>query len=108
MPTTTRDRTDELRALEELWAAPALAEPKAPAERRRALPLVPGPLLADQMGDEVLGAEAHRPVDGVHGHVVTRLAERLPPGRHMEMVGRCLQVQEGRVQAAQSFHRPRP
>jgi len=46
MPTTTRDRTDELRALEELWAAPALAEPKAPTERRRALPLVPGPLLA--------------------------------------------------------------
>ncbi len=29
MPTTTRDRTDELRALEELWAAPTVGEPPA-------------------------------------------------------------------------------
>lgn len=42
MPTTTRERTDDLRALEELWAAPALGEP--PVQRRR-LPLVPGGLL---------------------------------------------------------------
>ena len=40
---TTRDRTDELRALEELWAAPAYDETKV--ERRR-LPLVPGVLVA--------------------------------------------------------------
>ena len=40
MPTTTRDRTDELRGLEELWAAPAFGET---ASRR--LPLVPGALL---------------------------------------------------------------
>jgi hypothetical protein len=46
MPTTTtaRDRTDEIRTLEELWAAPAAPEP-APA-RGRALPRVPGALLA--------------------------------------------------------------
>jgi hypothetical protein len=39
---TTRDRTDELRELEELWAAPALGEQVA---RPRRLPLVPGALL---------------------------------------------------------------
>ena len=43
MPTTTRDRTDELQALEELWAAPAPASRQAPARR---LPLVPGALVA--------------------------------------------------------------
>ena len=43
MPTTTRDRIDEIQALEELWAAPAADEPKpAPPRRRRDLPLVPG------------------------------------------------------------------
>ena len=40
---TTRDRTDDLRALEELWAAPAFGEAKAPPGR---LPLVPGALVA--------------------------------------------------------------
>lgn len=40
---TTRDRTDDLRALEELWAAPAYREPDT---RRRRLPLVPGALVA--------------------------------------------------------------
>jgi len=40
---TTRDRTDDLRALEELWAAPAFGEPEA---HRRRLPLVPGALVA--------------------------------------------------------------
>ena len=40
---TTRDRTDDLRALEELWAAPAYGESEA---RPRRLPLVPGMLLA--------------------------------------------------------------
>jgi hypothetical protein len=39
---TTRDRTDELRELEALWAAPALGEHVA---RSRRLPLVPGALL---------------------------------------------------------------
>lgn len=43
MVPTTRDRTDDLRALEELWTAPAYGEAKV--ERRR-LPLVPGALLA--------------------------------------------------------------
>lgn len=43
MPTTTRDRTDELRTLEELWAAPAFGEANAP---RRRFPQVPGALLA--------------------------------------------------------------
>ena len=43
MPTTTRDRTEELRALEELWAAPAAGELQAPSRR---LPLVPGALVA--------------------------------------------------------------
>jgi hypothetical protein len=45
MPTTTRDRTDEIRALEELWAAPAAEEPK-PRQTKRRLPLVPGGLVA--------------------------------------------------------------
>ena len=40
---TTRDRTDDLHVLEELWAAPAFREPKAPPRR---LPLVPGGLVA--------------------------------------------------------------
>jgi hypothetical protein len=40
---TTRDRTDDLRALEELWAAPAYGESEA---RPRRLPLIPGMLLA--------------------------------------------------------------
>jgi hypothetical protein len=40
---TTRDRTDDLRALEELWVAPAYGEAKA---RTRRLPLVPGALVA--------------------------------------------------------------
>ena len=43
MPTTTRDRTEELRALEELWAAPAAGELQAPSRR---FPLVPGALVA--------------------------------------------------------------
>jgi hypothetical protein len=45
MPTTTRDRVDEIEALEELWAAPAV-EPRPAPERRRALPHVPGAVLA--------------------------------------------------------------
>jgi hypothetical protein len=40
---TTRDRTNDLRALEELWAVPAYGEAKA---RPRRLPLVPGALVA--------------------------------------------------------------
>lgn len=40
---TTRDRTDELQALEELWAAPALGEKPV---RRAVVPRVPGALLA--------------------------------------------------------------
>jgi hypothetical protein len=40
---TTRDRTNDLRALEELWAAPAYGEAGA---RPRRLPLVPGVLVA--------------------------------------------------------------
>ena len=46
MPTTTRDRSDEIQALEELWAAPAAAEPQPKPERLRAFPLVPGAVLA--------------------------------------------------------------
>jgi hypothetical protein len=46
MPTTTRDRIDEIQALEELWAAPAAAEPQPKPEQRRAFPLVPGAVLA--------------------------------------------------------------
>jgi len=46
MPTTTRDRIDEIQALEELWAAPAAAEPKPTSTRGRSLPLVPGGLVA--------------------------------------------------------------
>jgi hypothetical protein len=46
MSTTTRDRTDEIRELEALWAAPAAAEPQPMTARRRSLPLVPGALLA--------------------------------------------------------------
>jgi uncharacterized membrane protein AbrB (regulator of aidB expression) len=42
MVPTTRDRTDELRALEELWAAPAFGEAEV---RRRRLPLVPGAVI---------------------------------------------------------------
>jgi hypothetical protein len=43
MPTTTRDRPDELRGLEELWAAPAYGEAHSRPYR---LPLVPGALVA--------------------------------------------------------------
>ncbi len=43
MVPTTRDRTDDVRALEELWSAPAYGERKV--EQRR-LPLVPGVLVA--------------------------------------------------------------
>jgi hypothetical protein len=47
MPTTTRDRVDEIHALEELWAAPAAAEPPVAAPRRGlSLPEVPGNLVA--------------------------------------------------------------
>jgi hypothetical protein len=46
MPTTTRDRSDEIQALEELWAAPAAAEPQPKPEQRRDFPLVPGAVLA--------------------------------------------------------------
>ena len=42
MVPTTRERTDELQALEELWAAPALGEKP---ERRARLPRVPGALM---------------------------------------------------------------
>ncbi|MGH3023130.1 MAG: hypothetical protein ACRDNI_05690 [Gaiellaceae bacterium] len=49
MPTTTtRDRVDEIRALEELWAAPAAPEPQPEPVRSRlaeALPYPPGVLL---------------------------------------------------------------
>jgi hypothetical protein len=43
MVPTTRERTDELRELEELWAAPALGEKPV---RRAWVPRVPGYLLA--------------------------------------------------------------
>jgi hypothetical protein len=43
---TTRDRVDEIRALEELWAAPAFGEAPAAGARRRGLPAVPGQLVA--------------------------------------------------------------
>jgi hypothetical protein len=46
MPTTTRDRVDEIRALEELWAAPAAAEPRVAKARSWSLPAVPGQLVA--------------------------------------------------------------
>ena len=46
MPTTTRDRVDELRALEKLWAAPAFGELPMPRARRHGLPSVPGRLVA--------------------------------------------------------------
>lgn len=46
MPTTTRDRVDEIHALEELWAAPAAGEPHAPEAPRRTLPVVPGQVVA--------------------------------------------------------------
>jgi hypothetical protein len=46
MPTTTRDSVDEIRALEELWAAPAADEPPVAAARRWSLPDVPGRLVA--------------------------------------------------------------
>ena len=43
---TTRDRVDEIRALEELWAAPAFGEAPAARVKRRGLPSVPGQLVA--------------------------------------------------------------
>ena len=47
MRTTTRDSVDEIRALEELWAAPTVGEPRAAAGGRRwSLPSVPGHLVA--------------------------------------------------------------
>jgi hypothetical protein len=49
MPTTTRDRVDEIRALEALWAAPAAGELVAPPHAkapRWSVPSVPGQLVA--------------------------------------------------------------
>jgi hypothetical protein len=47
MVPTTRERTDELRELEDLWTAPSFGEPGAlPAAGRRRLPRIPGVLLA--------------------------------------------------------------
>ena len=43
---TTRHRVDEIRALEELWAAPAFGEAPPTRARRRGLPTVPGQLVA--------------------------------------------------------------
>jgi hypothetical protein len=43
MSTTTRHQADELRGLEELWAAPAYGETQA---KPRRLPVVPGALVA--------------------------------------------------------------
>jgi hypothetical protein len=43
MPTTTRDRTDDLHALDELWTSPAYGENAAHPRR---VPLVPGALVA--------------------------------------------------------------
>jgi hypothetical protein len=43
MSTTTRDQADELRGLEELWAAPAYGETRV---KPRRLPVVPGALVA--------------------------------------------------------------
>jgi hypothetical protein len=46
MPTTTRDRADEIQALEELWDAPAAGEPRPAGARRGSLPSVPGHFVA--------------------------------------------------------------
>ena len=49
MRATTRDRVDEVRALEELWAAPAAGEPAAPPPAkatRWSVPSVSGKLVA--------------------------------------------------------------
>jgi hypothetical protein len=59
MPTTTRDRIDEIQALEELWAAPAAVEPKP--VRRRTLPLVPGGLVAGCWIAFILAVELFAP-----------------------------------------------
>lgn len=46
MATTTRDRVDEIQALEELWEAPAAPEARPSPRQRPDLPLVPGAVLA--------------------------------------------------------------
>jgi hypothetical protein len=42
----TRDRLEEIRELEELWAAPAAPEPTRRSTRTRTVPRIPGTLIA--------------------------------------------------------------
>jgi hypothetical protein len=62
MPTTTRDRTDEIRALEELWDAPTVPErPERKPSSRLTLPLLPGGVLAVGWVAFFLGVLAFEP-----------------------------------------------
>ena len=64
----TKDRVDEIRELEELWAAPAAPEPAATlrAPRSRALPQVPGGLVAAGWVAFVVGVMLFEPAPDPH------------------------------------------
>jgi ribosomal protein L18E len=44
-------------------------------------------VLAEQVLDQVVAAEAHNPADLPHGDAVIALSERLPPGDDVQVVG---------------------
>jgi hypothetical protein len=64
----TKDRVDEIRELEELWAAPEAPEPAAAvrASRTRGLPQVPGGLMAAGWVVFVVGVMLFEPAPDPH------------------------------------------
>ncbi|GAA2624911.1 hypothetical protein GCM10010425_21170 [Streptomyces spororaveus] len=55
------------------------------------------PVLAQQMAQEALAREADRAVDVVHGEVVARLPQGLPPADDVQVIG----IDEGAVDIEQ-------
>ncbi len=57
-------------------------------------------VLAEEVGEQVVGAEADRPVDVMHRHVVSGLSQHLPPRHHIQVVGvdeRAVHVEQSRA-----------
>ena len=89
---TTRDRTDDLRALEELWAAPAYGEPGA---RLRRLPLIPGALVAGGWLTFYMVAIAFLPwawIEQRNNHIVAGMFEHLGGPRFNFWLGAVVKV----------------
>jgi hypothetical protein len=70
MPLITRERTDEIKELEELWAHPAVPEPLPPRRRyldlARGTPRVPGALVAGGWIAFFLAVVAFQPAPDPH------------------------------------------